>query len=71
MHSGYPIGAFISALDDTSEAMLNVDHLREHGTWGPFHELGHNHQWKDWTISRTTETGCNWWSLVMNEVMDE
>ena len=65
MHSGYPIGAYISALNSN---LLRPDELRQDGTWGAFHEIGHNVQWRDWTISKTTETGCNWWSIYMNQV---
>ncbi len=63
MHSGYPIGAYISAVDE----LTTEPALRAEGSWGAFHELGLNHQWRHWTISRTTETGCNWWSIVMKE----
>ena len=46
LHSGYPIGAHLpQALEH-----LNMTRLTYNGTWGAFHELGHNHQWKDWTI---------------------
>ena len=62
MHSGYPVGAQIAAVPN----LINDTALKKSGAWGAFHELGHNHQWRDWTISATTETGCNWWSLVMN-----
>ena len=66
MHSGYPIMGPIEAL--TSSNLLNATALRNKGTWGAFHEFGHNMQWSRYTVGGTTETGCNWWSIVMNEV---
>ena len=71
MHSGYPIGATIKSLEEKYDAMLNVDLLRERGMYGPSHELGHNHQWRDWTIEKTMETGCNWWDDFINKVNAE
>ena len=63
MHSGYPIMGFVSAVPD----QVNVTQIRHGGIWGVVHETGHNHQWDSWTISATTETGCNWWSLFVNQ----
>ena len=63
MHSGYPIMGFVSAVDDS----MSVSNLKKVGTWGITHELGHNHQWKSWTVSGTTETGCNWFSLYVHQ----
>ena len=34
---------------------------------GPFHEIGHNHQWEPWLLPGTTETSCNLWSTYMTE----
>ena len=66
MHSGYPLMGYIYGL--TSDSLLNATTLRNEGTWGAFHEIGHNMQWSRYTTSTTVETGCNWWSIVMNEV---
>ena len=35
------------------------------GNWGFFHELGHNHQERDWTFDGTVEVTCNWFSLYV------
>jgi len=63
MHSGYPMMGFIS--EETDHA--NATGLRKDGTWGIIHEIGHNHQWMSWTVTGTTETGCNWFSLYVNQ----
>ena len=60
MHSGYPIMTHLDAAADmTSEANLRK------GTWGLFHELGHNHQAPEWTFDGTTEVTCNLFSLYI------
>jgi hypothetical protein len=63
MHSGYPI---MGHLESTREVTTVAD-LTTIGAWGPFHELGHNHQWIDWVLPGTTETGCNLWSVYISE----
>ncbi|GIV02386.1 MAG: hypothetical protein KatS3mg015_1216 [Fimbriimonadales bacterium] len=62
MHAGYPI------MVPTGEAknMVDLNHLRN-GTWGFFHEIGHNHQNPDWTFSGTGEVTVNLFSLYVNE----
>ena len=51
--------------------LLNLADLQTQGDWGPFHELGHNHQWAPWVLPGTTETTCNLFSVyVMEEVVD-
>jgi hypothetical protein len=63
MHSGYPMMGFVSAVPD----QVNVSLIQKEGNWGFVHETGHNHQWDSWTISATTETGCNMWSLYVHQ----
>ena len=63
MHSGYPMMGFVSAVDYS----MNVVTLKNFGHWGITHELGHNHQWKSWTIEANSETGCNWFSLYVHQ----
>jgi hypothetical protein len=41
--------------------------IRQQGMWGLIHEVGHNHQWDSWTVDGTDETGCNWFSLYVNQ----
>lgn len=65
MHSGYPIMTF---LDHSVEQTLSTDVLAN-GSWGHFHELGHNHQQLDWTFGGTTEVTCNLYSLYVMETL--
>ncbi len=65
MHSGYPVMGHLPVAREISDlAALQVD-----GAWGPFHELGHNHQWADWVLPGTTETTCNLWSVRVSEAV--
>lgn len=62
MHSGYPIMTHLDAVDEMTQlAKLSA------GSWGLFHELGHNHQEPDWTFDGTTEVTCNLFSLYVIE----
>ncbi|GFR42852.1 hypothetical protein Agub_g3810 [Astrephomene gubernaculifera] len=65
MHSGYPIMAY----DDPEvwQEVLNVTRLMTEGAWGPFHELGHNHQWSDMQFSGTGESFNNLFSVYTEE----
>ena len=66
LHSGYPIMGYTSIAGD----LTNLTHLQTEGDWGPFHELGHNHQWSHWILPGTTETTCNLFSVYnMEEVV--
>jgi hypothetical protein len=64
MHSGYPIMVPLEAAAD----MVSVDRLRD-GTWGLFHELGHNHQSSAWTFDGTVEVTVNLFSLYLMETV--
>lgn len=62
MHSGYPIMAHLDAAAFTSDPeKLCVD------GWGPFHEVGHNHQVGAWTFEGTGEVTNNVFTLYMYE----
>ena len=63
-HSGYPIMGHIP----DSGGLLDLNKIKASGSWGPFHELGHNHQYKDWHLPGTTESTCNLWSVYVSEV---
>lgn len=65
MHSGYPI---MTPLDKSVEQTLSLAELKA-GTWGHFHELGHNHQQPEWTFDGTTEVTCNLFSLYCMETL--
>ena len=64
MHSGYPIMTHLEAAAD----MVDVSRMQK-GPWGLFHELGHNHQQKDWTFGGTTEVTVNLFSLYLCETL--
>ncbi|XP_023256309.1 TRPM8 channel-associated factor 2 [Seriola lalandi dorsalis] len=64
MHAGYPIMMYNTVAAD----LINVDHARSKGLWGPIHELGHNQQRGCWEFpSHTTECTCNLWSVYVHE----
>jgi hypothetical protein len=59
LHSGYPIVADMKA----SPRMGNYEEMVSQGDWGYYHELGHNHQKKEWTFDGTGEVTCNLFGL--------
>ena len=63
MHSGYP---FMAHLVSAEEA-VDLGHMESEGSWGMFHELGHNHQWNPSRLPGTTETTCNFASVYLME----
>lgn len=63
MHSGYPIMTFL----DVQDAVIDLQHLRTNGSWGHFHEIGHNHQSGDWTFDGTGEVTVNLFSMYITE----
>ncbi len=63
MHSGYPVMAPVGAVGDA----LDLAGIVANGSWGLFHELGHNHQWLDWVLPNTTESSVNLWSVRDSE----
>ncbi len=65
MHSGYPVMAHTASAGD----LVDLDQLTTTGDWGAFHELGHNHQWRDWNLPGTTEATCNLWSVYTMEAV--
>ena len=46
-----------------SKFLLNLENLQKNGSWGAFHELGHNMQDPMWTFSGTGEVTCNIFTL--------
>jgi hypothetical protein len=63
MHAGYPIMAHTPQAREA----LDLTTLRASGNWGFFHELGHNHQFPDWSWSGTGENTVNLWSVYVME----
>ena len=66
MHAGYPIMTHLDMppiLVDKARMMANG----HGGVWGLFHELGHNHQSRDWTFGGTGEVTVNLFTLYVFE----
>ncbi|MHC4813985.1 MAG: M60 family metallopeptidase [Planctomycetota bacterium] len=63
MHAGYPIMTHL----DAAARMVDRKHLTTKGDWGLWHELGHNHQQRDWTFGGTGEVTCNLFTLFLME----
>jgi hypothetical protein len=63
MHAGYPIMAFTPQARES----LDLATLRTTGNWGFFHEIGHNHQFTDWSWTGTGENTVNLWSVYVME----
>lgn len=66
MHSGYPIMTHLDA--GAVERSVSLAQMKQ-GSWGHFHELGHNHQVGDWTFAGTGEVTCNLFALYCGEVL--
>lgn len=64
MHSGYPI---MTWMDDSVPLSLSYDRLTTQGTWGHWHELGHNRQRQEWTFEGTGEVTNNIFTIFMME----
>jgi len=62
MHSGYPIMTHL----DAASFMTDSKGVVESG-WGPYHEMGHNHQDAMWTFDGTGEVTCNIFTLYVLE----
>ena len=65
MHSGYPLMAHLNHQSN----LVDAEHIRSEGNWGFFHEVGHNHQHKDWTFAGTTEVTVNLFTLYIYEFL--
>lgn len=66
MHAGYPIMMHLDVAEPRGgrpARMLDVERLRSEGSWGHFHELGHNLQRSWWTFQGTGEVTCNLFAL--------
>ena len=61
MHSGYPIMTHL----DAASVAVDLERLRTRGSWGHFHEIGHNHQSGDWTFSGAGEVTVNLFTLYV------
>jgi glucose/arabinose dehydrogenase len=54
-HAGFPIQAYQKHWGN----LADWDELQQNGSWGDFHELGHNHQRSWWTFDGDVEVGVN------------
>jgi len=66
MHAGYPLMTML----DITTTMVDKERIisnRHGGVWGLFHEIGHNHQNRDWTFRGTGEVTVNLFSLYIME----
>ena len=63
MHAGYPIMTHL----DAAPRFVDLAMLSTKGDWGMFHELGHNHQHRDWTFGGTIEVTVNLFTLYVLE----
>ncbi|KXJ20900.1 TRPM8 channel-associated factor homolog [Exaiptasia diaphana] len=64
MHSGYPVVTHLDITEvQSKEFVMNPVQLRGEGSWGLYHELGHNMQDDAWTFDGTTEVTCNIFTL--------
>jgi hypothetical protein len=69
MHAGYPIMTYLDVVTVDSKhpvvpMQLNVPFLKQKGSWGHFHEIGHNLQKAWWTFDGTVEVTNNIFSLL-------
>lgn len=66
MHSGYPI---MTWMDNSIALSLDAKKLGSEGTWGHWHEIGHNHQKGEWTFDGTGEVTNNIYTVyLMNKI---
>ncbi len=65
MHAGYPIMTHL----DAAPRFVDLEKLSTKGDWGMFHEMGHNHQRRDWTFAGTGEVTVNLFSLYLMETV--
>lgn len=67
MHAGYPIMTHLDVTQPSAGRpfglVLDLERLQTQGSWGHFHELGHNCQRGAWTFAGTGEVTCNLFSL--------
>lgn len=66
MHNGNPIMTWM----DQEEFVVGIDgKLFSEGSWGHFHEIGHNMQRREWTFEGTGEVTTNIFTLYNMEKM--
>ena len=72
MHSGYPIVTHLDVAQPENEHfLLNKRVLLDKGSWGIYHEMGHNMQRPAWTFQGTVEVTCNVFTLYAMETISK
>ncbi|CAJ1333508.1 unnamed protein product [Effrenium voratum] len=61
MHAGYPV--MITETEHTCDSLVNLDNLKSVGSWGVFHEFGHNMQEQNWVFDGSVEVSVNFFTL--------
>ena len=61
MHAGYPIMTWL----DVVPMVVNLEKMKAEGSWGHYHEMGHNHQSDLWTFDGTVEVTVNLFTLYV------
>lgn len=67
MHAGYPIMTHLDVVPDMVDHQSIID--KKGDGWGFFHEIGHNHQHRDWTFGGSVEVTCNLFTLYVFETV--
>lgn len=63
LHNGYPMMCHTD-LTTHYDVSINKEMLEKGGGWGIYHEIGHNHQFPDWTPPGMGEVTCNIFTLL-------
>ncbi len=63
LHSGYPLMGHLNS----GPVLVDINKLKQEGTWGWFHELGHNHQRRVW--NKPGEVTVNIFSMYTMETV--
>ncbi|WP_169853017.1 M60 family metallopeptidase [Anaerohalosphaera lusitana] len=66
LHAGYPIMGPLSLAEELVDRDYILGKTGE-SAWGFFHEIGHNHQYGEWTFGGTIEVTVNLFSLYQIE----
>lgn len=67
LHGGYPLMSYVN--EEHFDWCINKSMLEKEGSWGVFHEIGHNHQSRDWTPDGTGEVTVNLFTTYVLETV--
>ncbi|MGI5868303.1 MAG: M60 family metallopeptidase [Kiritimatiellia bacterium] len=68
LHNGYPLMYHVNT-GNPLDWVIDKDGLERGEGWGPFHEIGHNHQHGDWTPEGTAEVTVNLFTCYIIETV--